>query len=138
MPDDVLIAAGKKTVSVAAVPTPAAHTAAAVKPSPVTVTPSASSPATPKAAVSKEATPIMEGVVAMDGMQKAVAKNMEKTLTVPIFRVSRYYLDLPPFLFFPLLCYPFLYFTFLSFLLPPSPHPATFIFRYRIIFTSYI
>ena len=25
----------------------------------------------------------------MDGMQKAVAKNMEKTLSVPIFRVSR-------------------------------------------------
>jgi hypothetical protein len=25
----------------------------------------------------------------MDGMQKAVAKNMEKTLEVPVFRVSR-------------------------------------------------
>ena len=25
----------------------------------------------------------------LDGMQKAVAKNMEKTLDVPIFRVSR-------------------------------------------------
>jgi hypothetical protein len=28
----------------------------------------------------------------MDGMQKAVAKNMEKTLSVPIFRVSRFQL----------------------------------------------
>ena len=35
------------------------------------------------------AVPILEGIVAMDGMQKAVAKNMEKTLSVPIFRVSR-------------------------------------------------
>lgn len=26
---------------------------------------------------------------AMDGMQKAVAKNMEATLSVPVFRVSR-------------------------------------------------
>jgi hypothetical protein len=31
----------------------------------------------------------LDGIVAMDGMQKAVAKNMEKTLDVPIFRVSR-------------------------------------------------
>ena len=106
MPDDVLIAAGKKTVPVTAVPIAAAHTpvaaAAAVKPSPTAVTSAASTPVK-AAAVSKEAAPIIEGVVAMDGMQKAVAKNMEKTLTVPIFRVSRYYLDLPPFLSFPYL-----------------------------------
>ena len=124
MPDDVLIAAGKKSVSVAAVPAPAAHTpvaaaaAAAVKPSPAVVTPSASSPATPKAAVSKEAAPVVEGVVAMDGMQKAVAKNMEKTLTVPIFRVSRYYLNLSPFLSFPFLS---------SHFPPPIPsHPLSY------------
>ena len=29
------------------------------------------------------------GTVEMDGMQKAVAKNMEATLSVPIFHVSR-------------------------------------------------
>jgi pyruvate dehydrogenase E2 component (dihydrolipoamide acetyltransferase) len=83
MPDDVLIAAGKKSAVVAA---PVVH-------APVAATPvaAASAPAAVKAApgASKE-TVIMEGVVAMDGMQKAVAKNMEKTLTVPIFRVSRY------------------------------------------------
>jgi pyruvate dehydrogenase E2 component (dihydrolipoamide acetyltransferase) len=83
MPDDVLIAAGKKSAVVAA---PVVH--APVAATPVTA---ASAPAAVKAApgASKE-TVIMEGVVAMDGMQKAVAKNMEKTLTVPIFRVSRY------------------------------------------------
>ena len=31
----------------------------------------------------------IDGVVEMTGMQKAVAKNMEKTMDVPIFRVSR-------------------------------------------------
>ena len=71
--DDVLIAAGKKTVA-AAKPT---AVAAAAKP--------ASSPA---AAPAKSGA-VLEGVVAMTGMQKAVAKNMEKTMSVPIFRVSR-------------------------------------------------
>jgi len=33
--------------------------------------------------------PAPKGTVPMDGMQKAVAKNMEKTLEVPVFRVSR-------------------------------------------------
>jgi pyruvate dehydrogenase E2 component (dihydrolipoamide acetyltransferase) len=84
MPDDVLIAAGKKSAVVAAAP---------VVHAPVAATPiaAASAPAAVKAApaASKE-TVVMEGVVVMDGMQKAVAKNMEKTLTVPIFRVSRY------------------------------------------------
>lgn len=32
---------------------------------------------------------VPSGLVPLDGMQKAVAKNMEKTLDVPIFRVSR-------------------------------------------------
>jgi pyruvate dehydrogenase E2 component (dihydrolipoamide acetyltransferase) len=82
MPDDVLIAAGKKSAVVAATPVLHASVAAA----PVAAAPAAvkAAPAAPKEAA------ITEGVVAMDGMQKAVAKNMEKTLTVPIFRVSRY------------------------------------------------
>jgi pyruvate dehydrogenase E2 component (dihydrolipoamide acetyltransferase) len=71
-PDDVLKAVGKwvdpnppKVVEVAA-----AATAASV------------------AAPAKENN-ALDGVVAMDGMQKAVAKNMMATLAVPIFRVSR-------------------------------------------------
>jgi pyruvate dehydrogenase E2 component (dihydrolipoamide acetyltransferase) len=75
-PDDVLKAAGKwvdpnppKPVAAAA-PAPAA---AAEKP----------------AAKAKEESTVLDGIVPMDGMQKAVAKNMEKTLSVPIFRVSR-------------------------------------------------
>ena len=88
MPDDVLIAAGKKTVVVAAVPVAAAAVhapVAAAKPA-VAAAPAAAS----TKPASKEPAAVIEGVVAMDGMQKAVAKNMEKTLTVPIFRVSRY------------------------------------------------
>ena len=88
-PDDVLIAAGKKTVT--------APAAVAVASTPVSVpTPPATStlaaPAASKVAVKTltESAPIYEGVVLMDGMQKAVAKNMEKTLSVPIFRVSRF------------------------------------------------
>jgi pyruvate dehydrogenase E2 component (dihydrolipoamide acetyltransferase) len=55
-------------------------------------------PATARAevvAAVKTAAPItaagvsQEDIVAMDGMQKAVVKNMEATLAVPIFRVSR-------------------------------------------------
>lgn len=70
--DDVLIAAGKKTV-------PAPEPVAAAAP--------ASKPAGGAAASAPAA--VLDGVKPMDGMQKAVAKNMEKTLTVPIFRVSR-------------------------------------------------
>jgi 2-oxoglutarate dehydrogenase E2 component (dihydrolipoamide succinyltransferase) len=77
LPDDVLIFAGKKTV---APPTPVA-------------TPATATAATPKAAGGKAAPAAAEaafdGVKLMDGMQKAVSKNMEKTLNVPIFRVSR-------------------------------------------------
>ena len=92
MPDDVLIAAGKKTVTVTApiiapTVTTTTATAAAVTSTPVVVK------ATPASAVAQkvnmEASPIIEGVVLMDGMQKAVAKNMEKTLSAPVFRVSR-------------------------------------------------
>lgn len=32
---------------------------------------------------------VLEGIVAMDGIQMAICKNMEKTLSVPVFRVSR-------------------------------------------------
>ena len=71
--DDVLIAAGKKTV-----PAPEPVAAAA---------PASSKPAGGAAASAPAA--VLDGVKPMDGMQKAVAKNMEKTLTVPIFRVSR-------------------------------------------------
>jgi len=70
--DDVLIAAGK-TPATKAPPTPVSTTA-----------PAATSKAAPATAVE-----VLDGVKAMDGMQKAVAKNMEKSLVVPIFRVSR-------------------------------------------------
>jgi hypothetical protein len=57
-------------------------------------TPTATSAPIPAAAPKKEAatTEVLDGLKAMDGMQKAVAKNMEKTLTVPIFRVSRFFI----------------------------------------------
>ena len=68
--DDVLIACGKKVAS-------AVSTHSAGK--------SVSEPA----AATSTTEEILDGVVPMDGMQKAVAKNMEATLSVPIFRVSR-------------------------------------------------
>lgn len=77
MPDDVLKAAGKYVapkVSSSASPAAASATAAS---------------ATQKPSAAEVAAPL-DGLVAMDGMQKAVAKNMEKTLSVPVFRVSRY------------------------------------------------
>ena len=89
MPDDVLIAAGKKSVVAAAVPVAAAAVHAPVVAAKPAVAASAA-PATSTKPASNEPAGVIEGVVAMDGMQKAVAKNMEKTLTVPIFRVSRY------------------------------------------------
>lgn len=69
--DDVLIAAGKKVVKAAAAPIAAPAPAPAAK------------------GGKDAAVAALDGVVAMDGMQKAVAKNMEKTLSVPVFRVSR-------------------------------------------------
>lgn len=92
MPDDVLIAAGKKSVVVAPVPV----AAAAVHAPAAAAKPAVAAAASAKTA-SKEPAAVIEGVVAMDGMQKAVAKNMEKTLTVPIFRVSRYPITPLPF-----------------------------------------
>ncbi|KAJ1442967.1 2-oxoacid dehydrogenases acyltransferase-domain-containing protein [Ochromonadaceae sp. CCMP2298] len=65
MPDDVLRAAGRFVEPVKATPT----------------APTAPAPAAAAA--------VLDGVVPMDGMQKAVAKNMERTLGVPVFRVSR-------------------------------------------------
>ena len=70
--DDVLITCGKKLV-----PTP-----------PVSKTSSTAGAATTLAKQSG-VTDALDGIVPMDGMQKAIAKNMEATLTVPIFRVSR-------------------------------------------------
>ena len=83
--DDVLIAAGKKKAPVPPLaPAAAPVAAAAVKPA----APAAATASGGKTSVA--ATTVLDGVVAMDGMQKAVAKNMEKTLSVPVFRVSRY------------------------------------------------
>jgi pyruvate/2-oxoglutarate dehydrogenase complex dihydrolipoamide acyltransferase (E2) component len=79
MPEDVLRAAGKY-VPPAVV---AAPTAAAVAPTAIVSPPAAAK------ATSDKTTTVLDGVVAMDGMQKAVAKNMEKTMGVPVFRVSR-------------------------------------------------
>ena len=78
--DDVLIAAGKKS---------------APAPQPVAVPAKSSSASTATPVSGKTAVPMkpgtgIDGVVAMTEMQKAVSKNMEKTLNVPIFRVSRY------------------------------------------------
>jgi pyruvate dehydrogenase E2 component (dihydrolipoamide acetyltransferase) len=70
--DDVLIAAGKAPVAKPA--TPVAAPAASAAPATKTAAP---------------VTAVPDGVKPMDGMQKAVAKNMEKSLVVPIFRVSR-------------------------------------------------
>ena len=80
-PDDVLRAAGKLAPPTAKVTTAAPPAAAAA----------------PAAAKAKEgdAKAVLDGVKPMDGMQKAVAKNMEKTLSVPIFRVSRFNLLSP-------------------------------------------
>jgi len=77
MPDDVLKAAGKYVPPKTA--TPPATTAGAT----------AAAPASAPAATAAAGAEVLDGVVAMDGMQKAVAKNMEATLSVPIFRVSR-------------------------------------------------
>lgn len=65
--DDVLIATGKKS-PIKKKPAAAGKPAKAPKPAPG---------------------PMPTGTKPMDGMMKAVAKNMEKTLDVPIFRVSR-------------------------------------------------
>lgn len=76
--EDVLRAAGKLPA------TPPAPVAAAA-------TPASAAPASskPTGKGSEKTVEVLDGVVAMDGMQKAVAKNMEKTLDVPIFRVTK-------------------------------------------------
>ena len=67
--DDVLIATGKK--------------------SPIKKKAAAAAGGKPAKAPKPAPGPMPTGVKPMDGMMKAVAKNMEKTLDVPIFRVSR-------------------------------------------------
>lgn len=67
--DDVLIATGKK--------------------SPIKKKAAAAAGGKPAKAPKPAPGPMPTGIKPMDGMMKAVAKNMEKTLDVPIFRVSR-------------------------------------------------
>ena len=78
LPDDVLIACGKKTI-------PAPSSVAA----PVAAAASTTTAAPKKEAAGGAVAPVLDGVKLMDGMQKAVSKNMEKTLSIPVFRVSR-------------------------------------------------
>ena len=78
--DDVLIAAGKK-----APPAPKPTSTPTTVPS----SPVANKASLPKSVTTDKKTDVLDGIVPMDGMQKAVAKNMEATLSVPIFRVSR-------------------------------------------------
>ncbi len=78
VPDDILKAAGKYVPPVAPVAVAAA--------------PVASAPADKKASATKgapTAPAVLDGFVDMNGMQKAVAKNMEDTIPVPIFRISK-------------------------------------------------
>ncbi|CAM9717394.1 unnamed protein product [Phaeothamnion confervicola] len=49
----------------------------------------AAAPAAGVVASMREAPELPDGPVKMDGMQNAVAKNMEATLAIPVFRVSR-------------------------------------------------
>ena len=75
MPENVLRAAGKYS--------PPRHVSAAGAVA-------SSLPTTTTATVAAGAGgSVLEGLVAMDGMQRAVAKNMEKTLSIPVFHVSR-------------------------------------------------
>eukprot|EP00981_Chlorochromonas_danica_P010891 scaffold3530_cov182-Ochromonas_danica.AAC.2 len=76
--EDVLRAAGKLPA------TPPAPVVAA--PAPASAAPAS---AKPTGKGGEKTVEVLDGVVAMDGMQKAVAKNMEKTLDVPIFRVTK-------------------------------------------------
>jgi pyruvate/2-oxoglutarate dehydrogenase complex dihydrolipoamide acyltransferase (E2) component len=86
--DDVLIFAGKK-------PKHSGHSDALPKPLPLPANarPDASLPSTQGQKPSATGPPTLaemgDKYVSMDGMQKAVVKNMEKSLSVPVFRVSR-------------------------------------------------
>jgi pyruvate dehydrogenase E2 component (dihydrolipoamide acetyltransferase) len=79
--DDVLSFLGKPSKKAAAAPVAAA--AAAPVAAAAAAAPAAKG-ATPAAAPAAKS-----GVVKMDGMMKAVAKNMEATMAQPVFRVSR-------------------------------------------------
>lgn len=76
--EDVLRAAGKLPAAVAV-----------SEPKPVSTPQLAAQTVATSAATKVIPTAVPSGVKAMDGMQKAVAKNMEKTLSIPVFRVSR-------------------------------------------------
>jgi len=90
--DDVLVHLGKPPKQAYnALPPPPAPLAAPASPAPPAAA-AAPSPATKAAAplpAAAAAAAAPSGVVPMGGMMKAVAKNMEATLAVPIFRVSR-------------------------------------------------
>ena len=72
-PEDVLKAAGKWVAPVVAAAPSAPGSAAGGG----------------KGAAASGAPVVLDGIKPMDGMQKAVAKNMERTLEIPVFRVSR-------------------------------------------------
>jgi len=74
--DDVLRAAGKLVPTKAPVAAPAAPS-------------SEQKSTTQSTTASSTQEKVLDGVVSMSAMQKAVAKNMEKTLSVPVFRVAR-------------------------------------------------
>jgi pyruvate/2-oxoglutarate dehydrogenase complex dihydrolipoamide acyltransferase (E2) component len=88
--DDVLIFAGKKqpkqTQPQAA---PAAASTSGATASASAAGKQTSSAGAPAAASNNLLADMGDRYVTMDGMQKAVVKNMEKSLTVPVFRVSR-------------------------------------------------
>ena len=80
LPDDVLKAAGKWVAPPSPAPVAAAPGSAAA----------AAAPAVAKKGKDGAAVPeVLDGIVPMNAMQKAVAKNMEKTMEAPVFRVSR-------------------------------------------------
>jgi len=81
--DDVLSFLGKPTKKAPPpAPAPAPQAAAAAPAPPASATAAAPGPAPAPSS-------LKSGVVPMDGMMKAVAKNMEATMSQPVFRVSR-------------------------------------------------
>jgi len=83
LPEDVLRAAGKLPPVVVA----SAEVTSAAKSETKAAAPAPASSASNKKESATTATPT--GTVPMNAMQKAVAKNMEKTMSVPIFRISK-------------------------------------------------
>ena len=92
LPDDVLIAAGKKlppVVNVNTEPIVAVSLATTTGTTTTTAAGAGTLVVGNVVKVPKDVVVVLDGIVPMDGMQKAVAKNMEKTMNVPVFRVSR-------------------------------------------------